>query len=150
MFSTLLVIAFVAEIQVSLLLVVVMLRAQKLTTARVARVVYLLATATWSAIAIGWELSRDRDLRGTQAWIVVVVAVVVVVAIVVVGATLVLVVVVTAATADCPSEVVPPEVAVVEALLGFVSPPGPTAHNTTRTTITRPDSTAVPSHHRCE
>jgi len=77
MFSTLLVIAFVAEIQVSLLLVVVMLRAQKLTIARGALVVYLLGTATWSAIEIAWELSRDRNVGDTQAWVVVVVAVVV-------------------------------------------------------------------------
>src|SRR5664279_3003829 len=77
MLSTLLVIAFVAEIQVSLLLVVGMLRAQKLTTARVALVVYLLGTATWSAIEIAWELSRDRNVGVTEAWVVVVVAVVV-------------------------------------------------------------------------
>ncbi len=77
MFSTLLVIAFVAEIQVSFLLVVVMLRAQRLTTARVALVVYLLGTAAWSAVEIAWELSGKRDVGVIQACVVVVVAVVV-------------------------------------------------------------------------
>ncbi len=77
MLSSLLVVAYIAEIQASFLLVVLMLRSQHLTPARVALFIYVLATAAWSAIAIGWEVSQDPDVQATQAWLVVAVAIVV-------------------------------------------------------------------------
>ena len=77
MLSVMLIIVYVADIQVSALLIFMILRSQRLTPARAALIGYLGATAMWSAIAIHWQLSSTPDAVITQALILPVVAVLV-------------------------------------------------------------------------
>lgn len=77
MASTLLVVAYIAQIQASLFLIVLLLRAQRVTLARAALIVYLVCTSAWSAISLYWEVSHRSDPILTQSSILVVVAILV-------------------------------------------------------------------------